>query len=491
MGDRALLAAHDVHDGPLEPLGRVDRRERHRVDGGRVVVGQLRVRPAGERPPGDGRIGLHLRLGRFQEPIEVGLVPVVIGDCVPQGAQERAVVPTEPGDDTPHHGVPHHRALAADVDRHAEGRQPPFERQDLVVGPSQHRERGPGCVRAAAASDRVGHGCDLLDLVAVGVDPGGRTGSAGGDGVPVGEAGGPDHRGRRRGDLGGGAMGAVEVDRLQCRPAGAERLQETGIGAVPAVDRLVRVTDDEHVPAVAAPGLEELELQRVDVLELVDEEMPEPPALGGGEPGVPLQRAGAGREQIVEVDDVAPGLGLFVFGEPGGDPGRGPTGSPARGACRFLVAVGADHARPGPGDLVAQVGELGSGRVAGHLLPEEGLDPVEQLGRPATGCRPAITQLPPGDPVERARLDVVVETDGPEATAELVGGLAGEGHAQDVLGLDVARGDPVGDTGGQDPCLARAGRGDDGEGHGGGRRGQPLPVVEAGEHCRGVHQGRE
>ena len=65
------------------------------------------------------------------------------------------------------------------------------------------------------------------------------------------------------------------------------------------------VAHHEHVPPVAAPRLEQPELQRVDVLELVDEEVAEAPALGGGEAGVALDGAGARAEQVVEVDDVA------------------------------------------------------------------------------------------------------------------------------------------------------------------------------------------
>src|SRR5690606_11280335 len=108
---------------------------------------------------------------------------------------------------------------------------------------------------------------------------------------------------------------AIEVDGLEGGPAAAELVEEAGVGAVPAVDRLVRVAHDEDVPAIAPPGLEQPELERVHVLELVDEEVAEPPALGGGEAGVPLDGRGAGGEQVVEVHDVALGLGRLVLGE--------------------------------------------------------------------------------------------------------------------------------------------------------------------------------
>ena len=82
--------------------------------------------------------------------------------------------------------------------------------------------------------------------------------------------------------------------------------QHADVGAVPAVDRLVGVADDAQVGAVAEPGLEQAELQRVDVLELVDEEVAEAPALGRrrsrGRRSMRLRRTA---EQVVEVDQRA------------------------------------------------------------------------------------------------------------------------------------------------------------------------------------------
>ena len=85
-------------------------------------------------------------------------------------------------------------------------------------------------------------------------------------------------------------------------PKSAERAD---VGAVPAVDGLVGIADDAEVGSLGAPRLEQMELQWVDVLELVDEEMSEPPPLHGGEVTVVAHRACALDEHVVEVDQPA------------------------------------------------------------------------------------------------------------------------------------------------------------------------------------------
>ena len=60
----------------------------------------------------------------------------------------------------------------------------------------------------------------------------------------------------------------------------AEALEVAGVGPVPAVDGLVGVAHHAQVGAVAPPGVEQPELERVHVLELVHEQVLEAPALG-------------------------------------------------------------------------------------------------------------------------------------------------------------------------------------------------------------------
>src|SRR5207248_6437867 len=96
------------------------------------------------------------------------------------------------------------------------------------------------------------------------------------------------------------------------REAVLEAREVGGVGAVPPEDRLVRIADDTEVVAVAAPALEQSELHGVDILELVDEQVAEPPALAGGKGVVGLERSGAQQQEVVEVDDTAPALVLLV-----------------------------------------------------------------------------------------------------------------------------------------------------------------------------------
>ncbi len=62
-----------------------------------------------------------------------------------------------------------------------------------------------------------------------------------------------------------------------------EAVQQRGVGAVEAVDGLVRVADDEEVGLVGQHRGQEAELRGVDVLHLVDEEVAGAPADGVGE----------------------------------------------------------------------------------------------------------------------------------------------------------------------------------------------------------------
>ena len=102
-----------------------------------------------------------------------------------------------------------------------------------------------------------------------------RPGPAGGIGTR--------QRARRGHHLGRRAVGGGETHHRGPADELGEAGQQRGVGSVPAVDGLVRVADDAQVGPASPPGLEEGELQRVDVLELVDEQVPEPPALRGGE----------------------------------------------------------------------------------------------------------------------------------------------------------------------------------------------------------------
>ena len=123
------------------------------------------------------------------------------------------------------------------------------------------------------------------------------------------DAGWTEHRARGGDDLGRRAVVAPELhdaDIGGSAPTGTTRRNPArydGVGAGEPVDRLVGVADDAQVGAVAEPGAHQPELRRAGVLELVDEEVTEPPALRGRELGVAFEHVGAPDDEVVEVDE--------------------------------------------------------------------------------------------------------------------------------------------------------------------------------------------
>ncbi len=114
-------------------------------------------------------------------------------------------------------------------------------------------------------------------------------------------------------------MVVVETDHFGIWPSMGEVGQETRVGAVPTVDGLVGVAHHEQVLVVSEQGQQQPALERVDVLELVDEDVLPAPPLGGGEATVGLERVGVAHQQVVEVDQPPPPLLVFVPGEQGAD----------------------------------------------------------------------------------------------------------------------------------------------------------------------------
>ena len=160
-------------------------------------------------------------------------------------------------------------------------------------------------------------------------------------------------------DLGAGPVVVVEPDDLRPREPLGEAGEVGGIGAVPRVDGLVGVADDAEVGSIVAPRLEQPELQGVDVLELVDEQVAEAPALGRAEPAVVLQGGGAEQQEVVEVDLVlAPLLVLVPLVQLGDDARRQRRAATGGGRGR-LVAGGGHHPGLGPLDLGGHVGRRG------------------------------------------------------------------------------------------------------------------------------------
>ena len=262
-----------------------------------------------------------------------------------------------------------------------------------------------------------------------------------------------EHGGGAVEDLGRRPVAAVELDHLGRRPPAVDVEEEAGVGAVPPVDRLLRVADRGHVVAVAAPRLEQAELERVHVLELVDEEVAEPPALRGRERLVLLEGPGDEGEQVVEVDQAAAALAVLVGGVDLGDHARARSAGlrPAR-AHGVDVVVRGDHAGLGPLDLGGQLGGhralvLAGDRSAPARVRRRPLRSSRVSGRAAL-VGPAGAQRAPGHRVEGARGGVAAEAEAAQAVVELAGRLAGEGEGQHVARVGRRRWPPGGRSGG-------------------------------------------
>jgi hypothetical protein len=216
------------------------------------------------------------------------------------------------------------------------------------------------------------------------------------------------------------------------------------------------------------PGPEQPHLQRRRVLELVDEEVAEPPALRGGERRVGFDRVCAPPQEVVEVATAPARLLGFVARVDLRHASRGDR-QPSLGARGGGdVCVGTHHARLGPLDLGRQVRERGSparracrpGPVE-HCREHACLRAEDRRRLAALLDRPS-AQLGECQRVEGPRGDAR-DPERREPVDELARGVPGERHREHVAGLRRAFPRAVRDATGQDAGLAGPGGREDGE----------------------------
>ena len=260
---------------------------------------------------------------------------------------------------------------------------------------------------------------------------------------------------------------------------GVETAEVVGVGAVPAVDGLVWVTYHAQVVAATQPGVEQCELQWVDILELIDVEVPEAPPLGVAEPLVGLEGPSALVQQVVEVDLVPLLLLGLVFVEDSGHHREGERWVPAGFLGSGGVGLGDEASGLGPLDLTDDIEYVGAAPVAGEQRCDQAELAVEQFGFGHVVVTPPGAQLGVGDRVECAGGHLIAKTQDTQPGPELCGSLAGEGEGQDAPGVAEAGEGTPGDTTGQHPRLSRACTGVDCEGNGVGRDSVCLRLVEA------------
>ena len=246
----------------------------------------------------------------------------------------------------------------------------------------------------------------------------------------------------------------------------------------PGVDGLVVVADHEQVPFRLGKEGDELELGRVDVLELVHQDVAEaslPLPARGRVPTEPAQRV---RQQPVEVD-LIPGLEEPEVGiDHVGQGGRGRSPFEDRGCDHTVQRLGLWQSLPAEGVQHLAACPPQKREAVGHQPRRS--RPVEHDAASEGVEGPHLRSIP-------ARHE---SQSGGDALAQLAGGVPVEGDSQDP-GPRNPTGDEHADAGDQGRRLAAAGRGDDLRRSRTEGRGFALPFVETGEKVGCGRHGQE
>ena len=270
-------------------------------------------------------------------------------------------------------------------------------------------------------------------------------------------------------DLRRGAVVLHHQDRPRFGEGGVEIREIAAVGAAPGVDGLIRIPDDEQVSVIAAQDLHQPVLRFVDVLELVDHDVFQPllpllPDLRGLAEDVQGEQ-----EQVVVIQTEALLLLVQVAVEqdvPDADGGIVLFLQPVQ---RQLDQVQIVVRLPEQLDDLEHVPRLAEGHVPQgqapllvddlqHLVDVRVVQHQKAL-RVADGVA-VLLQDGDAEAVERTDVAGVLVADHVvDAPAHLVGGLVGEGDAQDVAGEDAELLHQIGEAAGQGARLAAAGPG--------------------------------
>ncbi len=260
--------------------------------------------------------------------------------------------------------------------------------------------------------------------------------------------------------------------------------------AAPAIDRLVVVADDEGRAVGAGDELHPVVLDRVGVLELVDEHVTEALAVMREQRRVVAPELIRTQQQLGEIEDAGFAAGLFVVGVQLDElASRGVAVVLQLRRAQAFVLVGVDellHFAGRPATLVEVL------RLH-HLLDEaalvfgvEDLEVLRQAGvAPVESQQPVRDAVEGADPHRRARhaeqfLD---------AAAHFGGGLVREGDGEDRMRRGVLDLDHPHDAMGEHPGLAAAGAGQYQNRANRGGYGLALSFVQRAENRGKVHEG--
>ena len=233
-----------------------------------------------------------------------------------------------------------------------------------------------------------------------------------------------------------------------------EFVEQGVVGAVEAVDGLVRVTHHEEIRRITHEKPEEPVLERVEVLCLIDRHVPELVAHGCGEPVVAFGLAHHLRDEVVRVHHTAAALeglvprenGIELVGAHVAQAGR------AHGALH-RATLQHPHGHVVDGDC--KRGKLRLLDVAARRRRENrhAVGDDEWLRLPLVGS--ALGQQPQTECVERVDLRRTVNAETAQAGAHLCRRLPGEGDREDMVGGGGVAGHAPRDAAGENCRLSR------------------------------------
>ena len=280
----------------------------------------------------------------------------------------------------------------------------------------------------------------------------------------------------------GGAIVALELDDFGVAEIAREAHQDGDVGAAPAIDGLIFVTDDAEILLGVGEEAHQVVLDAIGVLIFVNVEILEAGLPFFADERIVAEHERGAEEEVVEVERVAGFELAFVFGEDVGDfAAVGADGFGAEffgsGGVIFGVADGAeDVARS---ESFGVDGELGDGELDGGELVVGVVDGeiFGELGGGGFAAEEAGAEGVEGGQPRRGGRDSCFEEEVGDAGAHFLGGFVGEGDGEDGFGGS-AVGDEVGHAESDGAGFAGAGAGEDEDGAFGGFGGTTLFGIE-------------
>jgi len=239
--------------------------------------------------------------------------------------------------------------------------------------------------------------------------------------------------------------------------SGGESTQERIIGSGEGIDRLRAVAHDAHTITLTEPQSQQSILDRTDILEFIDGEVPIGAAHLVGDIGPIIEDRDSEQQHVIEVDDTLLGFDVLITHEDPRDISGIECGVAAVSRRERDISIGKGVGLLGPGDLADQFAH--HRRIARHLRARGGLThqwrdaPGDLRDVPTDRARPEVAQLSQCRGMEGPGLHAL-HTQGGQPVAHLAGSSVGEGDREGAPGrTSSVRG--IGDAVGDRRGLAR------------------------------------